>query len=294
METGVEMGMGMDKGTDTKIDMRSETGVSRRPTLIAIDTSTAWMTVALHNGRLLGERESQADRNHSMYLIPAMQELMRSLHIVSGELGAIAVGVGPGSYTGVRIGVSVAKTCAWALGIPVIGVSSLEACAWGGLDIFLAKNDSDTWERADESIIWVVPLINARREQAFTAIYAMVRGSEALMPAQAAEVVSDGVRPVDTWVKQIGEMLAQTDSPPAQVLFCGETDGFAELIAKATDGWSTPVSLAPSVIRARDTARIAHHKWLRGEVDEVHSLAPNYTQLAEAEAKWRAKTKANG
>jgi tRNA threonylcarbamoyladenosine biosynthesis protein TsaB len=274
--------------------MGSETGAARRPTLIAIDTSTASMTVALHDGRLLGESELQADRNHSMYIIPAMQELMSSLHILPGELGAIAVGVGPGSYTGVRIGVSVAKTCAWALKIPVIGVSSLEACAWGGLDIFLAKNDSNTVAQADEDDVWVVPLINARRGQAFTAIYAIKQSAEAQRQAQAAEIISDGVRLVESWVKQIGEMIAQTDSPPEQVLFCGETDGFAKILAEAKDEWRTPVRLAPSVIRARDTARIAHRKWLRGEVDEVHSLAPNYTQLAEAEAKWLVKPKANG
>ncbi|MCC2684382.1 MAG: tRNA threonylcarbamoyladenosine biosynthesis protein TsaB [Paenibacillaceae bacterium] len=292
METSMETDKEMDKG--------NEAGTARRSTLIAIDTSTAAMTVALHNGRLLGESDSQADRNHSMYIIPAMQELMRSHHIQPGELGAIAVGVGPGSYTGVRIGVSVAKTCAWTLGIPVIGVSSLEACAWGGLDIFSAKNDSDAGEQAGEGAVWVVPLINARRGQAFTAIYAMGRDAGTRMQAQveeqaqAAEVVADGIRLVDAWVEQIGEKLAQTDTPPGQVLFCGETDGFAEHMLQLTDGWRTPVALVSSVIRARDMARIARSRWLRGEVDETHNLAPNYTQLAEAEVKLLAKMKANG
>jgi tRNA threonylcarbamoyladenosine biosynthesis protein TsaB len=282
--------METDMETDNGMGMANETSEARRSTMIAIDTSTASMTVALHDGRLLGESESQADRNHSMYLIPAMQQLMRSQGIGPGELSAIAVGVGPGSYTGVRIGVSVAKTCAWALKIPVIGVSSLEACAWGGLDKFLMTNDPDTAAiQAGRGDVWVVPLINARRGQAFTAVYAMVQGAVSQLPAEAIEVAADGIRPVDAWVEQIGERLAQTERLPSQVLFCGETDGFAEQIARATDGWRTPVGLTPSVIRARHNAGIARSKWLRGEIDETHSLAPNYTQLAEAEAKWLAK-----
>ena len=78
--------------------------------------------------RTLNER---AERNHSVHVVPVMEQLLAASNTQPGQLDGIAVGVGPGSYTGIRIAVTAAKTLAWAWDIPVAGVSSLQAIAWG-------------------------------------------------------------------------------------------------------------------------------------------------------------------
>src|SRR5437879_900652 len=96
--------------------------------ILALDTSTAAMSIAIiEQGQLVQETHIHADRTHSLYLMPMIQELIKTVGMKLSDLSAIAVGVGPGSYTGVRIGVTAAKTLAWTLKLPIIGISSLEA-----------------------------------------------------------------------------------------------------------------------------------------------------------------------
>src|SRR5690625_6039898 len=71
-------------------------------------------------------------KNHSERLMPANEQLMRKVNLSTGYLDKIIFAKGPGSYTGVRIGLSTAKSLAWALNIPITGVSSLEALAYQG------------------------------------------------------------------------------------------------------------------------------------------------------------------
>lgn len=141
--------------------------------LLAMDTATSSMTVAiLEGGTLRKEINSHAERNHSLYLLPHVQEALGELGWSPKDLQGIAVGRGPGSYTGVRIGVTVAKTMAWALGLPVIGVSSLEAMAAGGYETWVkAAPDRQTGHAEGSSIVWLVPLMNARRGQVYTSLH---------------------------------------------------------------------------------------------------------------------------
>src|SRR5689334_13754192 len=108
--------------------------MNQQGNLLAIDTSTASMSVAVMRGtELLSGITSHAERDHSLHFLPHIQELLQGLGFTPNEVDAYAVGIGPGSYTGVRIGVTVAKTLAWTLRRPVIGVSSLEALALGSV-----------------------------------------------------------------------------------------------------------------------------------------------------------------
>src|SRR5690606_5360522 len=90
------------------------------------------MTVAVVDGNeVLCERTVSAERNHSVRLLPEIEAAVEAAGLRPRDIRAVAAGCGPGSYTGVRIGVTTAKTFAWALGLPVYGVSSLEALALG-------------------------------------------------------------------------------------------------------------------------------------------------------------------
>ncbi|MFS8580969.1 MAG: tRNA (adenosine(37)-N6)-threonylcarbamoyltransferase complex dimerization subunit type 1 TsaB, partial [Novibacillus thermophilus] len=121
--------------------------------ILAIDTSTLVMGVSLlEDDRVLGEVTTNLRKDHSVRLMPTVARLMEELRLSLSELDLIAVASGPGSYTGVRIGVTTAKTMAWSRNLPLIGISSLAVLAMNGL-------------RFDGKI---APLFDARRDRVYT------------------------------------------------------------------------------------------------------------------------------
>lgn len=100
--------------------------------LLAIDTATAMMGLALHDGRdLMAESHWRTAQNHSVELAPAVERMLSQAGLKPRDLSAVAVCTGPGSYTGVRIGVALAKGLASARGIPLVGIGALDALAAG-------------------------------------------------------------------------------------------------------------------------------------------------------------------
>jgi len=239
--------------------------------MLALDTSTTSMTMAVTDGEtVLGERQLLSERNHSVQLLPEIEALLGGLGLRAKDLRAVAVGRGPGSYTGVRIGVTVAKTFAWALGIPVYGVSSLEAIALGG------------WRDALEASptvrppAWIVPALDGRRGQAYTALFAA--DAEGAWRRVSADAVLPFREQAEAW-------LASPDRP-GTVVFAGEVDGaFADMLDGVAAGSQAVVLRRPWRLAARDIAAAARLHGAAALVDDAHDLLPNYTQLAEAEAK---------
>lgn len=98
--------------------------------LLALDTSTSAITVALHDGdRVLAERAVVDARAHTEHLAPLVAEVLASASLRPGDVTDVAVGVGPGPFTGLRVGLVTARTFAFALGVPCHGVVSLDALA---------------------------------------------------------------------------------------------------------------------------------------------------------------------
>ena len=130
------------------------------PILLHIETATDMCSVALTQGtEVLGVCESADGNSHSKNLLPFIDQVLRENGKTTAELQGIVVSIGPGSYTGLRIGVSTAKGMAYSLGIPVITVSTLESIAQG------AKQQAGACE-CD-----IVPMIDARRMEVFAARY---------------------------------------------------------------------------------------------------------------------------
>ncbi|MFH1022941.1 MAG: tRNA (adenosine(37)-N6)-threonylcarbamoyltransferase complex dimerization subunit type 1 TsaB [Planctomycetota bacterium] len=101
-----------------------------RNILLAIETSSPRGSAAvIENGRLLAEMEFPGTLRHEARLFPAIERMFRDLGIVPADIRMVAAGIGPGSYTGLRIGVMAAKTIAWSVGADLIGVSSFDALA---------------------------------------------------------------------------------------------------------------------------------------------------------------------
>lgn len=124
--------------------------------VLAIDTSNQVLGIALlEEGKVIGEYITNLKKNHSIRVMPAIQHLLQDCDTLPKELEKIVVAKGPGSYTGVRIGVTIAKSLAWSLKIPLVGVSSLALMTGVGryFDGYLS------------------PLFDARRGQLYTGLY---------------------------------------------------------------------------------------------------------------------------
>ena len=103
---------------------------------LGIDTATAWLSLALWSEaeqRVIAERELLAERRHAALLLPTLNALLEESGIELAAVGAVGVGIGPGSYTGLRVGIASAQGLAGGLDCPLSGVDSLQAAAWAQL-----------------------------------------------------------------------------------------------------------------------------------------------------------------
>lgn len=132
--------------------------------ILNIETATTVCSVCLSDGdKLVGIRETRDHNSHSRVVAVFIEEILKESGIDRRKLDAVAVSKGPGSYTGLRIGVSTAKGLCYGLDIPMIGVSTLEAMALG------IKQRSST-HKLNLPVLFV-PMIDARRMEVYTALF---------------------------------------------------------------------------------------------------------------------------
>jgi tRNA threonylcarbamoyladenosine biosynthesis protein TsaB len=136
--------------------------------MLHIDTGGNTCSVALSDGdQLLAIKESDQERTHAAQLTLLIDALMKESSLGFTDLTAVAVSMGPGSYTGLRIGVSTAKGICFATGLPLIAVSSLQSMCYGALQQeFPGKNQ---FLSAPEALL--CPMIDARRLEVYTALF---------------------------------------------------------------------------------------------------------------------------
>uniref|UniRef100_A0AAE9I835 tRNA (Adenosine(37)-N6)-threonylcarbamoyltransferase complex dimerization subunit type 1 TsaB n=1 Tax=Paenibacillus polymyxa TaxID=1406 RepID=A0AAE9I835_PAEPO len=256
---------------------------------MTLDTATTVMAAALMNGReLLGESNVYGKRNHSVHVITELERLLNEEGLTRDDVDGIAVGVGPGSYTGIRIAVTAAKTLAWAWGIPVTSISTLHALAWGGWNRGIEmkgqedKNESvNNGSSGAQAADWIVPVLDARRGQVYTGLFAVNTVDDVESPQR---LEPDAIRLMTAWTDDLLqrlEALPSEERPPV-IWLVGETAVHAET-AERLRAWSE-LRIVPYELEGRWVGRLGADKLLRQEHDELHTLVPNYTQLAEAEA----------
>ncbi|KMK71971.1 tRNA (adenosine(37)-N6)-threonylcarbamoyltransferase complex dimerization subunit type 1 TsaB [Bacillus safensis] len=223
-------------------------------TILAIDTSNHTLGIALvRDLTVIGESITYLKKNHSVRAMPTVEALMKECGVAPSELSKIVVAKGPGSYTGVRIGVTIAKTLAWTLSIPISAVSSLEALAANG-------------QYFDG---YISPLFDARRGQVYTGLYTFEKG-------KIKEVEPDQNILLTDWLHE----LKKTGKP---VLFLGQDVHLHEESIRSILGETAVLAEGtlhnprPSVLAFLGADRPA---------EDVHQLVPNYIRLAEAEVKW--------
>jgi tRNA threonylcarbamoyladenosine biosynthesis protein TsaB len=222
---------------------------------LGIDTANAPLSVAIvKDGKTLAEIKQNIRLTHSVGAMPAIEELFTRVNMKPAEIDAIAVSEGPGSYTGVRIGVSIAKTLAWTLKKPLVGVSSLKALA-ANVSMFNGL---------------ICPLVDARRQNVYTALY------EGTM---LEEVMEDTHEHID-------ELLIKLKMFDRPVLFVGtDVDLYKEHIEERIGALALYAPSSQSLPSASEIIRIAETMSLP-EVDATHNFTPQYRRIAEAEANW--------
>ena len=134
--------------------------IVQKPLILAIESALKTCSVALTEGsELLAMEEGEGNNIHSERITIYIQEVLKQAHRDAKDIGLICISKGPGSYTGLRIGVSVAKGLAFGLNVPLVSVSTLEALTVNAL---LHQKDQD---------IWYCPMIDARRMEVYTCLY---------------------------------------------------------------------------------------------------------------------------
>jgi tRNA threonylcarbamoyladenosine biosynthesis protein TsaB len=151
--------------------------------IICLETSTNLCSVALcDSGGLISLRESDDSKSHASKLTVFINEILKESGLKTRDLGAIAVSKGPGSYTGLRIGVSVAKGIAYASSIPLIGIDTPYSMFWG-----IIKGE-DEKKREDNEKSLYCPMLDARRMEVY---YALYDHSGSIVKEIAADVIKE-------------------------------------------------------------------------------------------------------
>lgn len=217
--------------------------------ILCIETGTDICSVGLsRDGELISLRESDEGRDHAKRVGVFVDELLRENDVAPDELDAIAVGMGPGSYTGLRIGVSFAKGMCYGLQIPLVAVGSLDALAQVAIeDNEAGILDVDNW---DDAVL--CPMVDARRMEVYTRLFD-AKG-EALSEV-SAEIVTE-------------ESFVEWRKDRQLVIFGNGAAKCREVLPDATY-----VNITPS---ARGLARLAEQRLQEGKTEDIAYFEPFY------------------
>ena len=226
--------------------------------ILAFESSARAASVALlRDGNLVSQYSQCSALTHSRTLLPMAEDMLKNAELTVADVDLFAVAHGPGSFTGIRIGVSAVKGLAWASDKPCVGVSTLESMAWHGL----AAGG------------YVCPVMDARRQQVYNALFEIRDGK----PVRLTED-----RPV-----ALEELAPQVRALNAPVFLVG--DG-AVLTAKYFESVGIPFRLAPENLvwqSAWGVAMAAQDK-KPGTADD---LLPVYLRLSQAERERQERMK---
>ncbi len=213
--------------------------------ILAIDTATDWVGLALHDGgAVLAEMGWRSRRTQTVELAPALARLWAQTGVAPADLNAIAVTIGPGSYTGLRVGLALAKGLALGHKLPLVGVPTLDVVAAA---VVRLETDLVVVAQAGRSRLWA--------------------GQYSWADKRGWEPVGDPM--LTNWE----ELLSRVQ---VAVAFAGEIDtAIAKQIRRANRA-AVVVSPAASVRRAAVLAEIGWQRWKKQRVSDANALAPLY------------------
>ncbi len=225
--------------------------------ILGIETATEQVGVAIggHEG-VIATFEVAKGRRHAETLTPAIEFVCRQSGIELSEIGCIAVDVGPGLFTGMRVGLAAGKALAQALRVPMIGIPSLDLLAF-------------SWRHVDRV---VVPVIDARKNEVFWAMYRSV-------PGGIQQVSPPMVGPVD-------DLVADLQARSQDVLCIG--DGAERYRDEITEGFRCEIS-RPTYPSVGMLVLLAHARALREEWVRPDEIEPIYLRAPDALINWAVR-----
>ncbi len=228
--------------------------------ILAVDTTTMIGSVAItDNERVVAEKYLDRELTHAEQLLPGIEQVIKSSSLKISDIDAFAVAIGPGSFTGLRIGVATIKGLAFSLGKPVVGVSSLESLAFH----YVEKPNL------------VCPMFDARKGEVYFALY------KPNPEIKRLEVISpESVKNPEESVKELSKYL-----PKLQIIiFPGDgARRYRDIISRVfKDKALIPEDRLASPW-APNTAFLALPKLLSGEFENLDLFEPNYIRKSEAE-----------
>ena len=227
--------------------------------ILGIETASLVSSVALiDSDRLLAELTIETRKTHSEQLVPHLEKLLQLAEIDKEKLTGIAVSNGPGSFTGLRIGLATAKAMSYGLKIPIVGVSTLLGMAYN--------------IQAEEALLR--PLMDAQKGNFYTGLYEIKKGKIWVLEEEnirSAEEILD---------------LAQADS---RMMLLGE--GVKMLREEITERKLIAQIALPHLRmpRASSIAYGALERFEKEDYDSAMDLVPNYIRRSEAEELWEKK-----
>lgn len=218
------------------------------------------------------------EMNHLSGMITLIDTAISEAGITKDELTHVAASVGPGSFTGIRIGVTTARVMSQMLGIPCIAVSTLEAMAERSLDRAISSG-----------ALYVVPVINARRHQTYAGVYEAVFTTDGEMQS-AINVREEKQYMIEDLLAELKTMLAEYDR--ARAFFTGDgIDAYGDIIEETMpEGSYVFADVELRYQHAESVAAIALREAGAGRTLTYSELMPEYMRLAEAEQRLRAGT----
>lgn len=220
--------------------------------VLAMDTSSVNATVAVCNeNKILGEYTISSERAHSQMIMPMLENMLSSLSMTVKDVDVFAVCLGPGSFTGVRIGMAAMKTLAQTLSKPIVGISATESVAAS----FPISNK------------YICPIFDARRNDVYNAVY-----------LNGEEITGDRIIDFDELLREMNDK---------EVIFAGDAVlKYKDII----DGFDNPKwHIAPmnlSMQRASSLAFVALERAKKNDFDNLYELSPIYIRLSQAEREY--------
>ena len=247
--------------------------------ILAIETTGKYGSASVidDDGRVFSASSSE-EMNHLRGMITLIDEAIRKAGITKYDLTHIAASAGPGSFTGIRIGVTTARIMSQMLGIPCIAVSTLEAMAKRALG-----------KAVSSGALYVVPVINARRHQTYAGVYEAVFTTDHEQQSAVA-VMEERQYMIEELIEELRTRLSVYDG--AAALFTGDgIDAYRNIIESSmTEGSYMFTDEDLRYQHSESVAEIALGKANAGETLEYDELMPEYMRLAEAEQRLRAGT----
>lgn len=227
--------------------------------MLALDTSTLVSSVALaESGRLLAEITLQTRKTHSEHLLPHIADLLEKASQKRSDLTAIAVSIGPGSFTGLRIGLATAKALAYALKLPLVGVPTLAALAFG----------------CYAPGVTLAPMLDAQKGNVYYSLYQW-------RPDGLAELTAPAVAAADSLFARLEKLATPVVLlGEAAVMFAGQAEAYSRLF------------LPPAhcvIPRAGSVAMLGLDRLNQGQQDDIEMLEPLYIRRSEAEVLWEQR-----